>query len=214
MVINNLHKIIDLLEFDEIDKSKGGEQKKIDKFYHLQIIKRKKENPELGSNSMTITTHTIDSREKLIDMMPMIRNICDATNSRAYINPNPKSYIKAFQEVNHLLSLHLKNGNYKSARGAYDSVVGKKETTCSKAQKIWVIDCDDFTTKEVMDVCVDIYNIRPNGKKVLEILETAHGYHILSKPFDVSSFEHEKLKTTDIQKNNPTLLYFNSDLSK
>lgn len=47
-MINNLELILPLLEFLSEDD-----------FYHLQIIKRKKEHPELGSNSYVVKTYYI-----------------------------------------------------------------------------------------------------------------------------------------------------------
>jgi hypothetical protein len=51
-MVNNFRQITQLLKFDSEDD-----------FYHLQILKRKKENPELGSNSYVIRTYCIRSKE-------------------------------------------------------------------------------------------------------------------------------------------------------
>jgi len=49
-MVNNFKQIKELLEFESEDD-----------FYHLQILKRKKEYPELGSNSATIKTYYLKS---------------------------------------------------------------------------------------------------------------------------------------------------------
>ncbi len=70
-MINNIHAIISLLKFDSSDD-----------FYFLQIIKRKKENPDIGSNSIVVKTYYIRSQEQLENMMPEIVAICNFHNAR------------------------------------------------------------------------------------------------------------------------------------
>ena len=53
-MINNIEIIKTLLEFNSQDE-----------FYHLQVLKRKKENPELGSNSYVVKTYYVGSIEYL-----------------------------------------------------------------------------------------------------------------------------------------------------
>lgn len=53
-MINNILAIKSLLHFQSEDD-----------FYHLQILKRKKEHPELGSNSYVVKTYYIRSVEYL-----------------------------------------------------------------------------------------------------------------------------------------------------
>jgi len=53
-MIDNLDKIKPLLNFESEDD-----------FYYLQILQRKKENPELGSNSRVIKNYYIKSVEEL-----------------------------------------------------------------------------------------------------------------------------------------------------
>ena len=47
-MIDNFELIKSLLKFESPDD-----------FYHLQILKRKKENPELGSNSRVVKTYYV-----------------------------------------------------------------------------------------------------------------------------------------------------------
>jgi len=65
-----------------------------DDFYFLQIIKRKKENPELGRNSSTIKNYYINSVLYFEEKKEEIIELCNNHNVRAYINLNPRSYEK------------------------------------------------------------------------------------------------------------------------
>ena len=53
-MIDNLEKVLPLLEFESEDD-----------FYYLQILQRKKENPQLGSNSRVIKNYYITSIDYL-----------------------------------------------------------------------------------------------------------------------------------------------------
>ena len=53
--VDNLEALLPFLKFDDKDD-----------FYYLQILQRKKENPQLGSNSRVIKNYYIKSTDKLI----------------------------------------------------------------------------------------------------------------------------------------------------
>ena len=105
-MINNLEHIIPFLDFRTDDD-----------FYHLQILKRKKEHPELGSNSRIIKTYYVTSVEMLKDNMGEIKLLCDFHNSRAYFNLNRRSFEKVAKHV-HLKIAHqiLMNEDYRSVK--------------------------------------------------------------------------------------------------
>jgi hypothetical protein len=59
------------------------------------------------------------------------------------------------------------------------------------------------------DVGIPIgYNV---GPKVETIIPTKNGHHLITKRFDTQSFK-EKYPDVDIQKKNPTLLYYPNSL--
>ena len=63
-----------------------------DDFYFLQILKRKKEHPDLGSNSITVHTYYVNSLEHFKNIEKEVINLCEFHNARAYINLNKRSY--------------------------------------------------------------------------------------------------------------------------
>ena len=114
MEINNLQLIKPLLNFANDDV-----------FYHLQILKRKKEHPSLGSNSYVVKTYYISSIEYLEFKMSEIIELCKFHQARAYINLIPRSFEKiAFHTLKKVTDC-IMNKDYKSVRKAYESICGK-----------------------------------------------------------------------------------------
>ena len=191
MEINNLQLIKPLLNFANDDV-----------FYHLQILKRKKEHPSLGSNSYVVKTYYISSIEYLEFKMSEIIELCKFHQARAYINLIPRSFEKiAFHTLKKVTDC-IMNKDYKSVRKAYESICGKY----GHGDKIWVIDVDDRDFNKVLKIGETVNKIESgNSVNVLEYIPTLNGFHILTKPFDKSVFS--KIYDLDIQTNNPTILY-------
>jgi hypothetical protein len=197
---NNFDKIKEILTFETNDD-----------FYHLQIIKRKKENPEIGSNSYVIKTYYIQSAEYLQDKMPEIMNLCDFNNARGYINLNVRSFERmAFHTMKKLTDI-IMNKDYKSARKVYESVCGEFGTG---RDKTWIIDIDfdevivDENSPKIQEIENFISNLQSetNHRKIIEKLKTKNGIHLIVSPFNISEFS-KKYPDIDIHKNNPTILY-------
>lgn len=194
-MINNLDEIIQLLHFESEDD-----------FYHLQILKRKKEHPELGSNSLVVKTYYIRSTEYLLQKFMEIQTLCGLHNARACINLNRRSFEKIAFQVLKKVCDQIMNKDFKSVRKAYESVCGAHSN--EKDGKKWIIDLDEKNYKKAEVIAATIKNCEPlrRSDKVISILETKNGYHLISKPFNVEEFKkfHPEI---DIHKDNPTILY-------
>lgn len=194
-MINNLNQIKSLLVFDTEDD-----------FYHLQIIKRKKEHSELGSNSYVVKTYYVKSNEYLDKIFPEIKSLCDFHNARACINLNKRSFEKlAFQMLKKVTDCIL-NKDYKSVRKAYESVCGAYSNDRSKK---WIIDLDGKIQNSfdyIYNMNELINNIEPIGCKTICRVSTKNGSHLITNPFNVLKFK-EKYPNIEIHKNNPTILY-------
>jgi hypothetical protein len=198
-MINNIEIIKTLLEFNSQDE-----------FYHLQVLKRKKENPELGSNSYVVKTYYVGSIDYLESKMPEIINLCEFHNARAYINLNRRSYEQLSLQVLKKIIDQMSNQDFKSIKNAYDSVCG---SFIKEPNKKWIVDLDDVAPEEVSPLmlahidyhCEPIATSLEEGK-CLTIIPTKNGCHLITKPFNTKTFS-DKYPDIDIQKNNPTLLY-------
>jgi len=190
MTINNLDKIKKLLTFTSDDD-----------FYHLQILKRKKEHPDLGSNSYVVKTYYIKSLSSLDFYMPEIICLCDFHNARACINLNKRSFEKTSFHTLKKITDQIMNKDFKSTRNAYNSVCGAV-SNAGKDGKRWIIDVDIKGELGLFE-CHDLISILPN-EVFVEILQTKNGYHLITRPFNLQ--EYGKLIEHDLHKNNPTIL--------
>lgn len=187
MEVNNFNLIKEILRFSSPDD-----------FYHLQIIKRKKENPELGSNSYVVKTYYIRSIEHLEKYYNEIISICNYHKARAGINLNKRSFEKVGFNTLKKITDQIMNKDFKSIRNAYNSVCG----SCSNAGKgkKWIIDVDSLD----INVLNETYDKFPKKNHIVT-LPTKNGYHIITKPFNLEEFNVGH----DIHKDNPTILYLN-----
>jgi len=192
-MIDVLDRILPLLSFRSDDD-----------FYYLQILQRKKENPQLGSNSRVVKNYYIKSVGELEALWPEIIALCHQTNARAMIRLNRRSFRKvAFKTMQNLANL-ISNEEYAFARRAYDRACGDGH---NDNEKSWIIDLDG----EIEDSYVDqllkvITESQPIGDKLIVELPTKNGVHLVVRPFDMRTFR-ELWPTIDIHKDNPINLY-------
>lgn len=177
-----------------------------DDFYHLQILKRKKEHPELGSNSYVVKTYYVSSIEYLETKFPEIVALCNFHNARACINLNVRSYERlAFQMLKKVTD-QIINKDYKSVRKAYESVAGEFGTGRDKK---WIVDVDygHHTTVDYVNKLQDYIRTElPEGGEIFAKVPTKNGFHLITSPFRLDTFR-EVYPEIDVHKNNPTILY-------
>lgn len=112
-MVNNFEQIKGLLSFPSDDI-----------FYFCQILKRKKEHPELGSNSYVVKTYYIKKLEELDFYKDEMICLAEHHNARVYISLNQRSFYKsAFQNLKKVTDQIL-NKDYASVRKSYASVCG------------------------------------------------------------------------------------------
>lgn len=188
-----------------------------DKFYFLQLIRRRKENPTLPVNSTVLLSKCITSGTDLLERKDTIVSICDAMQARACIRLNRRSYRKvAFDTALKLLD-HVKSGSVAASKHAFESIAGQLSDADSK---LWVLDVDGAVIEDdyVVDfLTASIARQRPDPQqdKVVALIPSKTGFHIISKPFDVKSFEtFTTLLATQcrgvevtVHKDNPTNVY-------
>jgi hypothetical protein len=108
------------------------------------------------------------------------------------------------------LAQKIQDGNH-NQKGLFDSVVGQIKTH----EKRWIVDVDTTDVEELAMVMLSIELCKPEepegGHKVIATIPTKNGYHVITKRFDVIEFK-KKHPEVDIQKKNPTLLYYPESL--
>jgi hypothetical protein len=183
-------------------------------FYFLQILKRRKDNPDLGKDMIHIADYYIDSLAKYDDLKPMVIRQCEAENARAYFRLNRRDEKRVASEALKLMVEYVLSENYKPAKSVYASCAGKYP---SEKNKTWIVDLDwdgipqGFTKEIYIDsVIFSIEAItkshKPDAVQNITRIQTMNGMHLIVSPFRLDEFEKHWPKI-DVHKDNPTVLY-------
>ena len=198
-MIDNIELIKPLLNFTE----KGD-------FYMLYVFKRKKDQPEGERDNhqsvRTIKTYCIDSLEHLERRYDEVKQLCEMFKARAYSHVQKQNHKDVSLNMLALLAERIRDG-VTNQKGLFDSVVGQIKTI----EKRWIIDVDDMKEVSPMMMAYIDHKCKPYGSKIEAIIPTKNGHHLITKKFDVMKFK-EEYPNLDIQKKNPTLLYYPNSL--
>ena len=205
-MINNIQQIKGLLNFE-----KPGD------FYMLYVFKRKKDQPEGERDNhqsvRTIKTYCIESVDHLDRRYDEIMQLCEMFKARAYIHVQKQNHFDVSLNMMVALAQRIQDGN-NNQKGLFDSVVGQIKTQ----EKRWIVDIDTDSL-HVRNMVVNIIeNIKPIGaeSKIIAVIPTKNGVHLITKRFDVMDFakqiKERGEEVPDIQKKNPTLLYYPNSL--
>jgi hypothetical protein len=179
-------------------------------FYMLYIFKRKKDQPEGERDNhqsvRTIKTYAVDSIEYLEKRYDEIIQLCEVFKARAYIHIQKQNHKDVGMNMITEIVNRIQSGQIKQQH-VFDSVVGQLKTN----EKRWIVDVDNVDLYELKPIMGFIDSLRPEGEKVEAIISTKNGYHLITKRFDVKEFE-KQYPNIDIQKKNPTLLYYPNSL--
>lgn len=197
-MINNIELIKPLLNFE----NEGD-------FYMLYVLKRKKDQPEGEKDNhqsvRTIRSYCINSIEQLERKYDEIQLLCETFKARAYIHVQKQNHKDVSLNMMVVLAQRIQDGNHQQ-QSLFDSVVGQLKTY----EKRWIVDIDEKEISPIMLAYLD-HDCKPFGNKIEAVIPTKNGYHLITKRFDVMNFK-EKYPDIDIQRKNPTLLYFPDSL--
>ena len=214
-MINNLEIIKPLLNFE-----KPGD------FYMLYVFKRKKDQPEGERDNhqsvRTIKTYCIESIDHLERRLDEVIQMCEMFKARAYIHVQKQNHFDVSLSMMVDFAQRIQNGQH-NQKGLFDSVVGQIKTN----EKRWIIDVDGMSAPSPMMIAFIEYYCKPItevkfdevgipigykvGPKVEAVIPTKNGHHLITKRFDVMEFK-KQYPDIDIQKKNPTLLYYPNSL--
>ena len=186
---------------------------KVDAFYNVVLIGRKKDNPLVIGK---VKSYTINTIYDLDTYQQEIITICDALKVRAYISVNYKSHKQVTLDAMVEYANDIAQDCFNNSRGIYDSVVAQ---FVDRSKQLWIIDVDkddsfDKSVDELTDLYIKTIESCKPYKKIVTVIPTKSGKHIIAHPFDSSDFylkigDLVKLGSNLIKKNDMTLLYEN-----
>jgi len=202
-MVNNSEQIKSMLSFGTDD------------FYFVEIIKRRKDNPELDRSEKVIRNFYIESFEQYDKLLPIITKVCDYENARAYFRINRRNYKKLALHINKRIAEYLINGSEKSIRTVFDSVAGEIH---SDDDTKWIVDIDNLSfddkfssvmglgTRPMYYSYLEKLQIEANRVPLMHVLPTKSGIHIVTRPFNLQKFK-EVHPEIDVHKDNMVVLY-------
>ena len=193
--IDNFELIKPLLEFEQEE----------DEYYVIYILKRRKDNPEMEGDSKVIKDYYVTSLKYLESKKEEIIKLCEVFNARAVINLNRKSYKDTAFVMLEKLALALSEEKYQGVRNLYRKSSGNAKIV---GQKRWILDIDEKLPEErIKQFCTFIHRLRPEGKKEIALLPSKNGWHLITTPFDLKTFNEQEVFNFEVKRDNPTNLY-------
>jgi hypothetical protein len=207
-MIDNIELIKPLLNFEN-----EGE------FYMLYVFKRKKDQSTDKANHQsvrTIKSYCIESIEQLEERYDEIKQLCEMFKARAYIHIQKQNHKDVGMNMITEIVNRIQSGQI-NQKHVFDSVVGQIKTQ----ERRWIVDIDSHSISEKNRIANIIERIRPTDgvSKIIATIPTKNGVHLITKRFDVNDFHKQSgayespfREIPDIQKKNPTLLYYPNSL--
>lgn len=174
-----------------------------DDFYYLQLIARRKDNPNLGKSQKLIYTWYVSSVDYLLKHEDEMIKMADFFNARLYIGVNKRNYKKIAIQTASIILDDMSNGDHKHSRRAFNTACGRYKNT---TDKVWILDVDDKgrSTNDILRFIES--QCDPIGPKFKAFIPTKNGYHLLVSPFNTKKF-NDTFPDIEVHKNNPTILY-------
>lgn len=184
-------------------------------FFHLQVIRRGKDHPNLPAANKTFQTWLVHGTEHLDKLRDDIVFLCEHYQARAYINVTPKRMADLNTLLLYKLAENINNHNVVNPYKTLNSAIGLLQGI----EKRWVVDIDDNYEPLICNVESLIEQLwgkaHPEDSRtkncVISYIPTHSGVHLITRPFNLKEFK-ECYPDVDVHKNNPTILYIPKSL--
>ena len=192
-----------------------------DVFYTIEIIGRSKDNARIIAGNHKFKIYYIRTMEDLDKYENEIKLLCDTLNMRAYISINHKSIKHVTLNVMAEYANRIAHDDFNKPQSLFDSCAAKY---VERADQLWIIDVDKedadhyslgtpITVDELVEDYIKIVESCEPKKKIVAIIPTKSGKHIITHPFNIIQFGSRapRSKSVDafVKKNHLTLLYEN-----
>lgn len=168
-----------------------------DTFYFLEVLKRRKDNPELKHQTAKLYSRFITKPESLERAYLDVKVICESENARAYLSILPRSLERFTKECALEFTRRVCEGVYSSSYKIPDEIALISKTV-KKDNNMWLLDIDE-NPGEVLEYLKD-------KVEILGKVETFSGIHAFCKPFNYPLIfkDLEKLEDDNFKMNSGT----------
>jgi hypothetical protein len=181
-------------------------------FYFLQVLKRRKDNPDLGKDMVHLADYYIYNLEQFDSLKQRVIDQCNTENARAYFRINRRDAKKVAMQVLKRTVDYIMSEDYRAVKNAFASCAGEFH---SDPDKKWIVDIDWKDIPPGIDR--DLYLNMVISKVQLLVAETGrddsvytvttkNGIHVITRPFNLKIFR-DSYPDIDVHKDNPTILY-------
>lgn len=179
-------------------------------YYYCQLILRKKDKTTSYGNknnsARLIKAYYFYNIDQFNEKEKEIKGMCDFHKCRAGISLNRRNNVSTLHELLKQVTDRIVSKNYLGVNHIISSVNGEK----TSRDKIWLVDIDN--PEDLNVVKQTIKQLQPyDREKIIEVLPTYTGYHLMTTRFDSDIFESEMQRMgldVVIHKNNPFCLYY------
>jgi hypothetical protein len=201
MSVNNFDRIRNMLEFPDRDS-----------FYFLQVLKRRKDNPDLGKDMKHIADYYIYSLDQFDELKPRIIAQCDVENARAYFRINRRDAKKVAMQVLKRIVDYIMSEDYRAVKNAFASCAGEFH---SDPDKKWIVDVDwkdipeGVDQDEYLNILISKVQelVAQTGRdNTVIMMPTKNGVHVICRPFNLQKFR-DAYEAIDVHKDNMVILY-------
>jgi hypothetical protein len=201
MSVNNFDSIRAMLEFPDENS-----------FYFLQVLKRRKDNPDLGKDMKHIADYYIYSLEQFDELKPRIITQCDVENARAYFRINRRDAKKVAMQVLKRTVDYIMSEDYRAVKNAFASCAGEFH---SDPDKKWIVDVDWKDIPEGVDqdgylneIILKVQELVAETRRddTVRTIPTKNGIHVICRPFNLQKFR-DAYEAIDVHKDNMVILY-------
>lgn len=187
-------------------------------FYFVQILQRRKDGkqgqvdpPERPTR--VVKVYSIRSHEHLDEKKQEITTLCDVFGARAQLNVNKRNFKKCALATLRDIADLIDKENYSKVARSFNSSCGRYSSE-EKKNKKWIIDIDPYeidadphTGTIVQKIVDEINEMKPDGDKLVDVIPSLNGVHMVTTPFDLQSFEINKPYDVGVHKDAFTNLY-------
>ena len=186
-----------------------------DEFFFIRVLIRGKDGHLVNGNNVnrTIKYYTVRSLDEFNIIESEIKTLCKEFNARAYIHYSKRSFRQVGREMLRDITDKLLSENWQGMKSAFQHCCSK---CVPKKYKTYLVDIDydsdEYRTcgDNLINLCKDYINTECENfadmDKIIDMIPTNSGYHLICKPFNVHKF-HDWAPGIEVKTNSPTLLY-------